>query len=493
MKGLRLDTTSLQLRFLLFVLTPLGCFLALFAWLGIDRLEEEMENSLQRETLVLARALRRPVAQALENRDAETIYASLESVFEIGTVYGAFIFDVEGRLLARAGRGSADLQAHQDLMRKIGSATIESSYRDFGGRAVYSAFVPLENAVGQPLGLLQINRDRDEMRGVLTRFRLDAVVFFLLLLFILMVVLLWGHHVALGRGIGALERTMLAVGRGDLTVRARERGPAVVMRLARGFNRMLEALNEARLELRERAAVESLLRQQVARNEELAYIGSLATSLGHELGGPLSVIQNQARRLERSLPAEEGEETRPRRAVSSIRAEGRRMEQTLLTLLGFKVNRLERRKVQLAELVEAAVAAARSAAERAGAEVHLHPPPSEETVWVDRVSLPLAIKNLLVNSFETGPGVEVGVSWKVVEGHAYIIVRDNGPGFAADEERDFGTPFTSTKEDRPGRGLGLAIVQQTMRLHNGLVKWHNRPEGGAEVRLVFPSRAPNGT
>jgi two-component system sensor histidine kinase MprB len=64
-----------------------------------------------------------------------------------------------------------------------------------------------------------------------------------------------------------------------------------------------------------------------------------------------------------------------------------------------------------------------------------------------------------------------------------VVVRDRGPGIAAeDQPHVFDRFYRSTlARGEPGSGLGLAIVQQIVQRHHGRVWATNRPGGGAEV------------
>jgi CheY-like chemotaxis protein len=54
-------------------------------------------------------------------------------------------------------------------------------------------------------------------------------------------------------------------------------------------------------------------------------------------------------------------------------------------------------------------------------------------------------------------------------------------------------PFFSTKAQRGGTGLGLAMVYGMMERHEGLVEIESAPGNGSCVRLIFPVRpAPTG-
>ncbi|MBL4572118.1 MAG: hypothetical protein JKY86_03475 [Gammaproteobacteria bacterium] len=95
-----------------------------------------------------------------------------------------------------------------------------------------------------------------------------------------------------------------------------------------------------------------------------------------------------------------------------------------------------------------------------------------------------ALRNLVENALIHTPiGTEVQVN--VTEDHK-IEVTDQGPGI----DDDFGMYifdrfWRDPSNDTPGAGLGLAIVSEVMKLHEGTVDYFNRPEGGACFRLKF--------
>lgn len=111
-----------------------------------------------------------------------------------------------------------------------------------------------------------------------------------------------------------------------------------------------------------------------------------------------------------------------------------------------------------------------------------------------------AIRNLVVNAVEaveeTGGGtveVEVCARAEADDGDGpdgvEIRVRDDGPGIAPGLLDRIWNPEVTTK--RHGTGLGLALVRQTIRAHDGEVEAANRPEEGAEFRIFLPLSGPD--
>jgi two-component system, OmpR family, sensor histidine kinase MtrB len=76
-----------------------------------------------------------------------------------------------------------------------------------------------------------------------------------------------------------------------------------------------------------------------------------------------------------------------------------------------------------------------------------------------------------------------------------IVVEDDGPGVPTDMRGRVFEPFqqgpSTLVDPRPGTGIGLALVERLVALHDGTVTCDERPGGGARftVRLDAP-RAP---
>jgi signal transduction histidine kinase len=71
-------------------------------------------------------------------------------------------------------------------------------------------------------------------------------------------------------------------------------------------------------------------------------------------------------------------------------------------------------------------------------------------------------------------------------------VEDSGPGFSATALERGIDPFFTTKGSE-GSGLGLSMVYDMTRSAGGNLRLRNRPEGGAQVTLRLPYRAPVAT
>ncbi|HEX6390198.1 MAG TPA: HAMP domain-containing sensor histidine kinase, partial [Solirubrobacteraceae bacterium] len=99
-----------------------------------------------------------------------------------------------------------------------------------------------------------------------------------------------------------------------------------------------------------------------------------------------------------------------------------------------------------------------------------------------------AINNLLDNAVRHAPP---GSVVEVAAGPDGVVVRDHGPGIAAEDLPHLFDRFYrgATTRGEQGTGLGLAIVRQVAEAHGGRVTARNAPGGGAEFRLALPGRA----
>ncbi|MCY0865846.1 MAG: sensor histidine kinase, partial [Sulfobacillus sp.] len=109
-------------------------------------------------------------------------------------------------------------------------------------------------------------------------------------------------------------------------------------------------------------------------------------------------------------------------------------------------------------------------------------------MWGNEDYLMEALMNVLDNAIKwSPPGSTVEVISDVVDGQAVIEVDDQGPGIP-DEllPRVFERFVTGDLSRQGSSGLGLAIVEDVVRQHQGSVVIERRPEGGTRVILRFP-------
>jgi two-component system nitrogen regulation sensor histidine kinase NtrY len=66
-----------------------------------------------------------------------------------------------------------------------------------------------------------------------------------------------------------------------------------------------------------------------------------------------------------------------------------------------------------------------------------------------------------------------------------IEITDSGPGIGADDKPKLFLPHYSTK--KKGMGLGLAIVNQIIRDHDGSVDIENAKPHGAKFTIQIPA------
>jgi two-component system sensor histidine kinase CpxA len=106
-----------------------------------------------------------------------------------------------------------------------------------------------------------------------------------------------------------------------------------------------------------------------------------------------------------------------------------------------------------------------------------------------------AIENVLRNAVrftETGTAVEVVLRADPAIGanEAILAIRDHGPGVPEEELTSIFKPFYRVSDSRSqntgGVGLGLAIAERIVRLHQGSIRARNAPDGGLQVEMRFP-------
>jgi CheY-like chemotaxis protein/nitrogen-specific signal transduction histidine kinase len=217
----------------------------------------------------------------------------------------------------------------------------------------------------------------------------------------------------------------------------------------------------------------------------------LAT-LGHELRTPLNAILGWTTLLEReqlSADAAEGVEVIARNA----RVQKQLIEDLLdmSRIISGKI-RLDVQRVDVAAVIEAALATVRPAADAKGVRLHVTLDPLAGPVKGDPGRLQQVVWNLLSNAIKFTPkGGRVQVFLERVNSHIEVTVADNGngirPEFLPHVFDRFRQADSSTSRRHGGLGLGLSIVKQLVELHGGMVRAKSPGEGlGATFVVDLP-------
>lgn len=229
------------------------------------------------------------------------------------------------------------------------------------------------------------------------------------------------------------------------------------------------------------------LEEQAAESERMAYIGTLASGLAHEIRNPLNSVNLNMQMLEEEI-GEAGGTPTGSRLLSITRNEVGRLERLVTDFLSYaKPRPPDLEEVAAVDLLEQArdLLAGEAAAHRVGLEV------SDRTGGARLRVDPAQIRQLLLNLAQNAitaaqaagePRVRLSAGlegpWVVLE------VADSGRGVPPEDLERVFEIFYSTRKG--GTGLGLAIVDRIARNHGGSVEIESAPEGGALFRVLLP-------
>ena len=213
------------------------------------------------------------------------------------------------------------------------------------------------------------------------------------------------------------------------------------------------------------------------------------SSVSHELRTPLTAINGWAETLAAD-PGANLEQTQ--RGLNIIIKESRRLTSMVEELLDFTrmqdgrfTLRVEETDL-LAEL-EDAIFTYREIFRQEGIELRYECADGLPPVVADGERMKQVFCNVLDNAAKHGgSGRRIDVSVSREEGSMVIRVRDFGPGIPAEELPYVKQKFYKGSSKARGNGIGLAVCDEIMRLHNGTFDIANAEGGGTVVTMRLP-------
>ena len=219
------------------------------------------------------------------------------------------------------------------------------------------------------------------------------------------------------------------------------------------------------------------------------YVENYVSTLTHELKSPLAAIKGAAELLDEEMPAE-----KRKQFIHNIRRETARSESLVRDLV--QLAELERRphlenqrQLNLSKLCQEIVDETRP---RLGQNnLTLNTQISKNiNLTGDAMVLKLAIGNLLENAIGFSPEkASINLSLAVNEDQAVIQIDDQGPGipdYAVERAFEHFYSLPRPGSDHKGTGLGLPLVREAAKLHDGEASLENLPAGGCRATLTLP-------
>lgn len=289
------------------------------------------------------------------------------------------------------------------------------------------------------------------------------------------------------------ERRIIGIGR--IVVGQRRDGTEFPMKLSVGeansdghriFTSFIHDLTEQRhaeLRLKE-------LQSELIHVSRLSAMGTMASTLAHELNQPLTAIANYLEAGRELLDAGGAEAaTLLREAIEESTSEALRAGKIVRRLRDFVARgEVERRVEDLPRLIDEASRLALIGARERGVRAFFELAPDITTVTVDRVQIQQVLVNLIRNAIDAVAGQEVrditistcALDNAMVE----VSVADTGPGLSPDIAARLFQAFATTKP--AGMGLGLSICRTIVEAHRGHIRAEPRPTGGTVFRFTLP-------
>lgn len=340
--------------------------------------------------------------------------------------------------------------------------------------------------LGQQITSVTDNLTREERRlvhdSINLSIRTSLVVVLILAALAIVIGRTLSRHVI--SSLHLLEESLDTVADGNFQPLTLPSGERELVSIHRAFNRMLHALDQ-----HEKHRVQS---------EKLASLGTMLSGMAHELNNPLSNISSSCQIL-----MEDADDMDPafrRRLLQQIDEQTLRARNIIRSLLDFSRNRIaESQRVSVKQLIDETMPMLASQLPM-GIALDIQVPEGLH-VRANKQRLQQVFLNLIKNSLDAmGESGSITVSAEKkqlkpdtdsdidsVREQVVIRVQDTGPGISEEAQQRIFDPFYTTKDVGDGAGLGLFVVHEIIKEHDGSIELDSDANQGVRFIITLPS------
>lgn len=228
---------------------------------------------------------------------------------------------------------------------------------------------------------------------------------------------------------------------------------------------------------------------ELENNEEIK--NSFISSVSHELRTPLTAIRGWGETAKMSI--ETGDKELVEKALDVILSEGERLSSLVEDLLDFSRMQSGRlsvniREIDIADIIKSAVNMYMELAKQQEKELVLTLPEGFSPVVADPDRLKQVFINVIDNAIKyTEKGGHILINAYEEEACITVKVSDTGVGIPEADLSRVKEKFFKSNQTVRGSGIGLAVADEIMKQHNGLLLLESTEGVGTTVSIVVPT------
>lgn len=236
------------------------------------------------------------------------------------------------------------------------------------------------------------------------------------------------------------------------------------------------------------------LEDEVRDSERLAYIGTLASGLAHEIRSPLNSLSLNMQMLEEDLGSSQSPAS-DNRLLSITQSEISRLERLVSDFLSYaKPRPPQMETVAAAELLHRVEAVLGERLRREEIQFEVSDRTEGAAIEADPEQLHQLLLNLIDNAIaairHSGRAPEIQLEAVLTDHKVALAVEDNGVGMTSDEQQHASDVFFSNRKG--GTGLGLAIAARIAKNHGTRLEIETQPGRGTRVEVeLLEAQAPS--
>lgn len=230
-----------------------------------------------------------------------------------------------------------------------------------------------------------------------------------------------------------------------------------------------------------------LSEERLRNAEKLMIMGMIASEIAHEVGTPLNIISGRVELLAERAKAD----ARMGKDLGVINQQIERITKIIRERLDLTRRKTGRRtEIRLDRVIRGLLEFLRVQFEKSNVSLDVS---LDEKIHVDgdEDQIQQIFLNVLMNAVQaTDPGGAIKVSSRVqVRNHkkyVEVCIEDSGKGIPAENLNKIFDPFFSTKKDAGGTGIGLSVVRDLVKRHEGDIHVESEVGKGTTFRILLP-------